>query len=90
MIPLSDIAIFFHEHSNTCVEDTSRAAIRRFSEMDMKMLVDFRILGTRNDFYSGETFYYLRKPRKRSKGTKMIYSQRVQYAKDFYKRRRAA
>jgi hypothetical protein len=51
------------------------------------MLVDMGILFSYMDHFHGIKMYRLRKPR--AKGTKMVYSQRVQYARD-YQRRKAA
>lgn len=88
MMPLSDIVIYFHEHYNRG-ESVSKSSLRRFSMMDLEMLVDMGILYSYMDEYRGQIMYRLRRPRT-AKGTKMIYSQRVQYAKDWQKNHKVA
>jgi len=89
MRPLSDIVIYFYEHQRYG-QPVMKSQLRRFSEMDLEMLVDMGILYSYMDHFHGMKMYRLRKPRTTSKGTAMIYSQRVQYAREFYKRKQAA
>ena len=88
MIPLSDIVIYFQEHYNHG-KSVPKSRLRRFSAMDLEMLVDMGILFSYMDHFHGQRMYRLRRVRT-TKGTKMIYSQRLQYAKDFYKNHKVA
>jgi hypothetical protein len=89
MRPLSDIVIYFHKNYGY-FRHASTYSLRRFSVMDLDMLVGLGILNRRYDPNFGTKFYRLARYRTSPKGTKMIYSQRIQAMKDWHKRRRAA
>jgi hypothetical protein len=89
MKPLSSIVIYFRQNYGRG-QYVPLSVLTKFSKMDLDMLVDFGILVSYRDHYHGITYYRIRLPRKAVMGTKMIYSQRVQYAKDWQQRKRAA
>ena len=71
------------------VIDDVLTSINELSQLDLEMLVDMGILFSYMDHFHGQRMYRLRRVRT-TKGTKMIYSQRVQYAKGFYKNHKVA
>ena len=88
MIPLSEIVIWFYE--NYPKFTYSKTAEIKFERMDLEMLVGMRILTMRYDLDFGTRLYRLRNSKRVPTTTRMIYSQRVQYAKDFYKNHKVA